>query len=185
MKALTISKYSDFTSATYLLGEGYLEIDFEPDHRKVIVYQKDLAKISRSYFQILLEDCYLAVKTLLERAFKRKKWVSKNYFELSSLINMYIHTNDYDDDEKRLDELELLHERIARVLKHYKRRPHKRIKKLDVKDDRSEAFIDNMNKAAIVINEELIVISKVHDRIQKIRKLIRYVTESITSTIHR
>ena len=185
MNVLTISKYSDFTSATYLMGEGYLEIDFEPNQRKVILYQKDLAKISRSYFQILLEDCYLAVKTLLERAFKRKKWVSKNYFELSSLINMYIHTNDCDDGEKRLNELELLHERIERVLKHYKRKPHKRIKKLNLKDDRSEAFIDNMSEAAIVINEELIIISKVHDRIQKILKLIHYLTESVTSSIHR
>ena len=185
MKVLSISKYSDFTSATYLLGKGFLEIDLEPDHRKVIVYQRDLAKISRSYFQILLEDCYLAVKTLVERIFKRKKWVSENYFELSSLINMYIRTNDYDDGEKRLDELELLHERIEQVLKHYKIKPQKKIKKLDLKDDRSEAFIDNMRKAAIVINEELIITSQVYDRIQKIIKLIHYLTESVASSIKK
>ena len=181
MKVLSISKYSDFTSATYLLGKGFLEIDLEPDHRKVIVYSKDLAKISRSYLRILIEDLYLQVTTFLERAFKRETWVSKNYFELSSLINMYMHTLDLADVDKRFKKLELLHERIERILKQYKRRPYKKIKSLDLKDNRSEAFIDNMTKAAMVINEELINISSIYDRIQKIKKLIHSLLESIAS----
>ena len=179
MKVLSISKKSDFTSATYLLGKGFLEIDLEPDHRKVIVYSKDLAKISRSYLRILLGDCYLQVTTFLERTLRRKKWVSKNYFELSSLINMYTHTHSLIDLEKKYEELELLLERIERVFKQYKRRPFNKIKKLEIIDNRTEAFLDNMTKAANIIYEEVIKISSIYDRSRKVKTLIHALRESI------
>ena len=185
MKILSISKYSDFTSAKYLLGTGYMEIDLEPDHKKVLIYSKDLAKISKSYLRILIEDCYLEVTTFLERVFKREKWVSKNYFKLSSLINMYVHAHDLADVEKSFEKLELLHERIERFLIQYKKRPYKKVKKLNLEDNRSEAFLDNMAKAAIVIYDELINISSIYDRIQKIKKLIHYLTESIINVRKR
>lgn len=181
LKVLSISKYSDFTSAKYLLGTGYLEIDLEPDHKKVFIYSKDLAKISRSYLRILLKDCYLKIIIILERAFKREKWVSKNYFELASLINMYCRARDLAEVEKSFEKLELLHEKIERFLKQYKRKPYKKVKKLNFKDNRSEEFVANMNQAAIVINDELINISRIYYRIRKIKELIHYLIESILS----
>jgi hypothetical protein len=181
MKVLSISKYSDFSSAKYLLGTGYLEIDLEPDHKKVFIYSKDLAKISMSCLQILLKDCYLEIRTILERAFKREKWVSKNYFELASLINMYYHACDLAEVERSFEKLELLHEKIERFLKQYKRKPYKKVKKLNFEDNRSEEFLANMAQAAIVINNELINISQIYDRIRKIKELIHYLKVSIFS----
>lgn len=118
MKKLHLSKISDFTSASLSVGDGYLQIDLEPDHRRLVIRAGELGKLSRVHVLLLLSQGLLFFSSLLERVFRRGKWLGRQYYELGSLVNLYLRARKSSVSGNTLP-IELLQERIERVLRYY------------------------------------------------------------------
>ncbi len=131
MKKIHISKISDFSSASLSVGDGYLEIDLEPNHRKLIIHARELGKISRVHISLIFSDTVLFVSSLLERFFRRGRWLSRQYFELGSLVNLYLGAH-ASAASGNMHPYELLQERIERVLRYYNLRVLRRYRSLTV-----------------------------------------------------
>jgi hypothetical protein len=159
-----ISKCSDHSSARVDLGSGYVEIELGPDHRRVVVYSKDLARISKAHLRILLNDVRLYARNFFERYACRRKWVSMRYFELASLANSYMRALAAVDRQGSLDSLDMLRKRIERVLKFYKLSVFRAYKKIPFGFEPPELRMHLLSQAGTILHRELKVLSALHRR---------------------
>ena len=114
-----------------------------------------------------------AIAGSFERVFKRYVWLEKKSFELGSLVNYYLGFNSNSDIETRLKKLELLKEKTAKVLKHYKLKPYKMFKKLNFHVNDVKRLLDDVCKACSIIHMELLRINSSYQRQQRLRRLLQ------------
>jgi hypothetical protein len=129
VKKLPISKVSDFSSASLSVGDGYLQIDLEPHHRKLIIRARELGKITRVHCSLILSGTQLFLQSLFERFFRRGRWLGRQYYELGSLMNLYLRAREAAASGNALP-FELLQERMERVLRYYRLKALRRYRSL-------------------------------------------------------
>lgn len=182
VKEIHISKISDFSSASLSKYDRYLQIDLEPNHRKLIIGVKELGKLSRMHWTLVFADTIVLLNSLLERFIRRRRWLSRQYYELGCLINLFLNAR-APADSGNTTPFELLQERIDRVLRYYKLRVLHRYRSLTVSSlVLPEGHIERVGE---LLYRELVDVSYRYEKRRRLSMLSRELVCVLIQTFRR
>lgn len=98
------------------------------------------------------------------RYFRRGSWLSLQYFELGSLINLYRKALEVRDPKTRKGKLELFVKIALRVLRGYKRSTYRRFRKNTSKSRRGVLSLASLQDSMSDVYEELKAVARSYDR---------------------
>ena len=100
----------------------------------------------------------------LARYVHRGKWVSLQFFELGSLVNLYLTSITISDPQIRKAKLEYFIHTASRVLRAYKLNTYLRFKKTVSPSRKTPTIPTTLQKAVTVIYDELKILNRIYRR---------------------
>ncbi len=95
------------------------------------------------------------IRSTLERAFHRKKWIRMRYFELASLLNVILGCNQTGDRVQKLEKLKKAMKQSEVKLFLYKTPVYRKVKKLRKHTAERNNLFEPLTKLTILVKREL------------------------------
>jgi hypothetical protein len=129
--------------------------------------------------KIGVQDVSLAVRSLsrsgmhaLSRFTRRGSWLSYQYFELGSLINLYLMALEAKDARTSKTRFELFVHTALRVLRGYKASVYRRFKRSVSKGKKTIPSPLSLHGAVTTVYEELRTVARMHERKHRWKQVI-------------
>jgi hypothetical protein len=150
-----------------------MEITLETNKRRLMPRNKGVQIDSEGFFFTLCAPLKKKIQIILERHFHRAKWIRMRYFELASVFNILLASNQTADSAQKMEKMKKTMKQAEKILFQYKmrvyRKAKKRIKEVDDLRNLSEAHMI----ITLLVKHELESAAEAFRRREKLQTYLR------------